>query len=150
MSWQNIGSEKNKPWEFLKQSGDQYRDIKVELYDEDAGASDDFIGRGVIALTRITGQSQDIQIRLSDDKGKDAGTVRIRIYFVQDRRQSSRGTGYGVQNIERAAGKFVVQPLSANLLKDNDWMGSQDPYCRVSVNGVQKQTRPHSGGGKKP
>ena len=44
----------------------------------------------------------------------------------------------------------MISPLGAKVTRDTDTWGKGDPYCQITVGGVQKKTKPHKGGGKKP
>ena len=63
-------------WTFPKQGS---QDIKVEVFDDDAGA-DDKIGSGLIRMRDITTRDQVLQVPLRL-KNKDAGYVNIRVRF---------------------------------------------------------------------
>ena len=47
-------------------------------------------------------------------------------------------------------GTLYIQPTGAKLLKDTDWFGKMDPYCRVTVLKQMQQTKTHNDGGINP
>ena len=47
-------------------------------------------------------------------------------------------------------GTLTITPISGNLKDDGDTFTSGDPFVKVKVDGVEKEIKPHSGGGKKP
>lgn len=45
---------------------------------------------------------------------------------------------------------IVVKPISAQLVKDFDKVGKQDPYCLITVGSQSFKTSTHKEGGKHP
>lgn len=47
-------------------------------------------------------------------------------------------------------GTLTVRPIAAQLTKDQDWFGRQDPYCVIEVGSQKQRSRTHTDGGKNP
>lgn len=47
-------------------------------------------------------------------------------------------------------GTLTVKPITAQISKDREWFGRQDPYCKITVGSQVQQTRTATDGGKSP
>ena len=97
----------------------------VEVLDKDMiGKSMCGVGRFKISkLERNEQTAIEVKLTHTDKKGKKtpAGTVTLNVKFVTPRN----------------LGKLALKPQRAELLKDKDWIGKMDPYCKITI-GKQK------------
>lgn len=47
-------------------------------------------------------------------------------------------------------GEYTIEMLDANLSRNTESLGKMDPYVICKINEVQKKTKAHNEGGKKP